>query len=170
MAVRRATLADDRLVRNLRLRALADSPDAFGATLEHESGTPDEVWLALVRGDGWGGTSVVFIAEDEGGAPAGLTIGVRYADEPGEAAHLYSMWVDAALRRRGHAVALVEAIADWAAGAGARVLRVAATETNPAAVQLYRGLGFVPTGESAPLRAGSELSCLAMERALQRQP
>ncbi|MEP7059680.1 MAG: GNAT family N-acetyltransferase [Actinomycetota bacterium] len=166
MTVRRATTGDVRLVRELRLRALADSPDAFGATLEDESGRPEEMWLALVQGDGWGGSSVVFIAEDDGAVPAGLTIGVRHDDESPGKANLYAMWVDPVFRRRGHAGALVAAVIGWATDAGASVLRLAATATNPAALELYQGLGFTPTGEAAPLRTGSDLRCLALEREL----
>jgi ribosomal protein S18 acetylase RimI-like enzyme len=165
MSVRRATEADHDLVRELRMRSLADAPDAFGATLESELGRPPEMWLALVRGDGWGGRSSVFIAED-GGTPAGLTIGVRHHDEGPEFAHLYAMWVDPAFRRRGHGAALVEAVVGWARDEGATTVRLGATSTNPAAIELYRGLGFIPTGESDPLRAGSDLTCMAMERVL----
>ncbi|MEA2558121.1 MAG: hypothetical protein QOG88_1659 [Actinomycetota bacterium] len=165
MSVRRAGEADQALVRDLRLRSLAESPDAFGSTLQRETDSADDVWLALVRGDGWGGHSAVFMAEDDG-VPVGLTIGVRHHHEPPELAHLYAMWVDPTFRRRGHAAALVGAVVEWAEDTGANVVRLGATETNPAAIALYRGLGFTSTGESDPLRVGSDLLCLTMERTL----
>jgi ribosomal protein S18 acetylase RimI-like enzyme len=165
MSVRRAGEADQASVRALRLRSLAESPDAFGSTLQRETDSADDVWLDLVKGDGWGGHSAVFLAEDDG-VPVGLTIGVRHHQEPPELAHLYAMWVDPAFRRRGHAAALVGAVVEWAEDAGASVVRLGATETNPAAIELYRRLGFMPTGASDPLRAGSDLLCVTMERTL----
>lgn len=165
MAVRRAVIADSERVRDLRLRSLVDAPDAFGMTYEGEVRTPSDAWASLVGGTGWGGRSVVFLAEDDGRA-VGLAFGVRHDEEPAEFAHLYAMWVDPEFRRRGHAAGLVGAVIGWAKDAGASRLRLGATETNPAAMELYKSLGFAPTGEADPLRPGSSLTCVVMERSL----
>jgi hypothetical protein len=44
MEARQAQAADWQALRQLRLRALADAPDAFASTLEAELAFPDEVW------------------------------------------------------------------------------------------------------------------------------
>ena len=44
LEVRRLRADDWQAYRNLRLRALADSPDAFGSTWEVEHAKPDEYW------------------------------------------------------------------------------------------------------------------------------
>jgi GNAT superfamily N-acetyltransferase len=69
------------------------------------------------------------------------------------------MLVAPGARGRGLARRLLEARADWARELGAVRLELAAAEHNEAAKALYRGLGFVPTGErrsmaSDPTRAG----------------
>jgi ribosomal protein S18 acetylase RimI-like enzyme len=72
---------------------------------------------------------------------------------------LWWLWVAPAARGRGLARRLLEARADWARELGAVRLELAVAEHNEAAKALYRGLGFVPTGErrsmaSDPTRAG----------------
>jgi len=69
------------------------------------------------------------------------------------------LWVAPGARGRGLARRLLEARADWARELGAVRLELAMAEHNEPAKALYRGLGFVPTGErrsmaSDPTRAG----------------
>src|SRR5437867_3095831 len=134
MEVVRAAPVDWQRVRDLRLRALLDAPDAFGSTYAEEVEEDEEGWRAWTTG--WSGAAdqTLFAAEDEGWV--GIALGVRWEEEP-EVVHLYAMWVDPSSRRRGVGRALVEAVAAWARdlGIGRIVLRV--TEGNAAAVALY---------------------------------
>src|SRR5829696_4720159 len=50
-----------------------------------------------------------------------------------------------AARRRGHARAIVHALARWAAESGARQALLQVEETNLVARRLYAGVGFVPS-------------------------
>ena len=59
METRQAQAADWETLRQLRLAALADAPDAFASTLEAEVAYPDEVWRQRAEG---GPTSANFIA------------------------------------------------------------------------------------------------------------
>ena len=49
METRQAQAADREALRQLRLRALADAPDAFASTLEAEVAFPAEVWRRRAR-------------------------------------------------------------------------------------------------------------------------
>jgi ribosomal protein S18 acetylase RimI-like enzyme len=141
-----AQAADWEALRQLRLRALADAPDAFASTLEEEVAFPAEVWRRRAEG---GPASANFIAR-EGGVDVGLAAVFAEPDVPGRM-HLVSMWVDPRYRRRGVARALVDQAVRWAAERRAREVILWVADQNTAARRLYERLGFRPTGERQPL-------------------
>jgi hypothetical protein len=79
MEARQAQAADWAALRHLRLRALADAPDAFASTLEAEVALPAEVWRQRAEG---GPASANFIAR-EGGVEVGLAAIFAEPDAPG---------------------------------------------------------------------------------------
>jgi ribosomal protein S18 acetylase RimI-like enzyme len=160
--VRFATPDEWERVRDLRLRALADAPDAFSATLEGERDATEAGWRAMVTG--WeGATNAMAIAEIDGDW-VGMAVGTRKGDEP--EAHLFAMWVEPARRRVGAGKDLVQAVLGWARSAGATSIVLGVTDTNDGAVAFYQHLGFVDTGERHPLREGSELVVRGLRLAL----
>jgi hypothetical protein len=50
VAVERVRAAEWRELRELRLRALADAPEAFASTLAREAAFPDDVWRQRAQG------------------------------------------------------------------------------------------------------------------------
>jgi GNAT superfamily N-acetyltransferase len=160
--VRLVTREEWQRVRELRLRALADAPDAFASTLERERGLGQAGWIDWI--EGWeGATNVMFVAErDEGWI--GMALGSRTGHEP--EAHLYGMWVEPAWRARGVGAKLVERVLSWARSWDARSVILGVTETNDGAVGFYEHLGFADTGERYPLREGSPLTCRLLRREL----
>lgn len=153
MDARQAQEADWEALRQLRLRALADAPDAFASTLEAEVAFPDEVWRQRAEG---GTVSANFIAR-EGGVDVGLAAVFAEPDAPGRM-HLVSMWVDPGYRRRGVARALVDQAVRWAAERRAREVILWVADQNAAARRLYERIGFRPTGERQPLPSNPALS------------
>ena len=146
MEARQAQAVDWEALRQLRLRALADAPDAFASTLEAEVAFPEEVWRQRAEG---GPASATFIAH-EGGVDVGVVRVFAESDVPGRM-HLVSMWVDPGYRRRGVARALVAQAVRWAAERRAREVSLWVADHNTAARRLYEQLGFRPTGERQPL-------------------
>jgi ribosomal protein S18 acetylase RimI-like enzyme len=143
---RQAQATDWEALRQLRLAALADAPDAFASTLEAEVAFPAEVWRQRAEG---GPASANFIAR-ESGVDVGLVAVFAEPDAPGRM-HLVSMWVDPRYRRRGVARALVDRAVRWAAERRAREVILWVADRNTAARQLYERIGFRPTGERQPL-------------------
>jgi ribosomal protein S18 acetylase RimI-like enzyme len=143
---RQAQAADWEALRQLRLAALADAPDAFASTLEAEVAFPAEGWRQRAEG---GPASANFIAR-ESGVDVGLVAVFAEPDAPGRM-HLVSMWVDPRYRRRGVARALVDRAVRWAAERRAREVILWVADHNTAARQLYERIGFRPTGERQPL-------------------
>lgn len=134
VVVRRAVAGDEATLRDVRLQALRDAPEAFGSTLERELARTDADWRR------WMTPGAVFMCFDAGTA-RGLVAGAAREDDP-SAVQLMAMWVDPALRGSGAADALVTALVDWAAAEGAREVRLRVVKANARACRLYERHGF----------------------------
>ena len=139
--------------RDLRLRALADAPDAFGSSLERERAFDEAEWRAWI--EGWEGATHRFVVCESDGEWVGMAVGSRATGEPD--AHLYGMWVYPERRRQGVGEGLVSDVVGWARSWEARSVILGLADGNEGAERFYEHLGFVDTGERHPLREGSEL-------------
>lgn len=148
------------IYKDLRLRALADSPDAFGSTLAAEQGRTDAEWASRLAAAAESGGDLPLIAELDG-EPIGLAWGRIDKSNP-DAAHLYQMWVAPDWRRRGAGRMLLEAVIAWAKGKNVNYLELGVTYRDSPAMRLYRRAGFEPAGAPEPLRPGSEWLLLLM--------
>jgi GNAT superfamily N-acetyltransferase len=153
MEIRPTTEDDWEPLRDIRLRALADAPQAFGSTLERERDRTEAEWRQWA-GRGRSDDGVMFVAVD-GGLFVGLAGG--YPEDDPDAAHLVSMWVDPSRRRTGAGRALVEAVLSWAKQRGAHEVNLWATDANEPALALYRSCGFEPTGDHQALPSHPEM-------------
>jgi ribosomal protein S18 acetylase RimI-like enzyme len=128
-------------VREIRLAALADAPDAFAATLAGEAGQPEAEWRARIGALPW------FLGFQDG-QPAGLAAALPPRPEPGQgrAWHLVSMWVSPGARGGGLADLLVGAVTEHARRAGADRVTLWVAVGNERARAFYRRMGFTPTG------------------------
>jgi GNAT superfamily N-acetyltransferase len=160
--VRQAIPGEWERVRELRLRALADAPDAFGSTLERERSFGRLEWIDWI--EGWEGATNTMLVAEHGDQWIGMAVGSRTDEE--DHANLYGMWVDPTCRGVGIGARLVEGVLTWARSWGARSVILGVTEINDGATGFYEHLGFVDTGERYPLREGSRLTC----RTLRREP
>jgi len=143
--IREARPDDWQLLRDVRLRALADAPYAFLTTLEQASQRSDDDWREWAAPDV---SRTAFVAEGHGrfeGMVAGFV-----ADEP-ETVHLVAMWVDPAARGTGVAAQLVEAVVEWARARGAARVVLNVEEGNDRALRLYERCGFSVPAERPAL-------------------
>jgi GNAT superfamily N-acetyltransferase len=150
LAVDRLRPEDWRRWRDLRLRALAESPEAFSSTYEENLRFPEETWRERTRASAAPARDrAMFVAVDQA---SGDWIGCAggYVDTGGTA-NLISMWVAPEHRGRGAGRALVEAVVDWARAAGHERLRLDVVRGRDSAVRLYGRLGFRPTGRTTPM-------------------
>jgi len=161
--VRRVRADEADALRDLRLRALADTPLAFGSTHAREAAYPPERWTTWARESAAGPSQATFLAFDRAGMPVGLAFAV--VDPDGQRAHLYAMWVAPEARRAGAGAALVDAVVDWTRTTDARALATAVTIGNDAAARLYERAGFRDTGSREPL-GHSDAEVAVLERAL----
>lgn len=150
--------------RDMRLRALLDSPDAFGSTYAEEATRADEAWAARIAAAVDSRLDRVFLALNGEEACGLVWCKVRV---PGEA-QLFQMWVDPATRGQGAGRRLLEAAIGWAQQVDARCVRLGVTVQDSPALRLYTALGFRPAGPLEPLREGSRLQSQPMALSLSR--
>lgn len=145
IAVRRIRGGEWAELRDLRLRALADAPDAFATTHAEAEALPDSHWRQAVPVRATSTTQSTFVAVD-GRRFVGLVGGYEPDHDLG-CVHLVQMWTAPETRRRGVGRMLVGAVIEFAA---ARPVRLAVVRGNDRARLLYEDMGFVPD-ERPPL-------------------
>jgi GNAT superfamily N-acetyltransferase len=153
---RPVTPDDWTLLREVRLRALADAPDAFGSTLDLARQHSDDEWRARARGSDRGSTLLALA----GARPVGMG-GVLLAPAGGTA-WIWGMWTAPEARGRGLAAEILDQLVSWCRrtppeGAACVDVRLHVTEGNDGARRLYEARGFEPTGTWEELRPGSPL-------------
>ena len=154
------------LVREIRLRALEDSPDSFGSTLAREQSFADHAWAERAEQWATGLPATAFVAET-GAGWVGFVM-TRLEREEATRVGLYGLWVDPTWRAGGVGLALTHAVIDWARMSGARALTLDVVTSNAAAIQLYRRAGFRETGHSMPMPRNPSLIEIEMELDLTR--
>ncbi len=152
--------------KDLRLRSLAESPDAFGRTLAEEQNRPDPEWETRLRAGVNSDTDQPLVAEANG-QPIGLAWGRIDPSTPG-VANLHHLWVDPGHRSQGIGGKLVEEIISWAKAKEVRYLELGVTYRDSPAMRLYRRYGFMPVGEPRAFRSGSHLLRLKMRLELNK--
>jgi len=164
IAIRRIEPQEWPKYRELRLRSLQESPDAFGSTYSLEVARPDDVWATRVRDAAASGKDIALFAQT-GNDLCGLSWCKVFPEDP-DIANLFQMWVAPEYRRVGVGGRLLTEAISWASTTGAKLLRLGVTDGDTPAVRLYSAHGFVQVGELEPLRVGSELMAKTMELAL----
>jgi GNAT superfamily N-acetyltransferase len=153
--VRATTMTDWQALREIRLQALLDAPDAFGSTHAREAAFGEDEWRRRASRDG---SFIAFLPEV---GPAGL--GGGYVAEP-EVVELIGMFVRPQARGRGVGEAVIDAVAGWAGQRGASTVHLWVTETNSRARLLYERCGFTVTTERQPLPSNPALGEIGMQR------
>jgi GNAT superfamily N-acetyltransferase len=153
--VRRAALGDEPILRDLRLQALFEAPDAFGSTYERELARTTSDWQR------WMSPGATFILYEPAGA-RGIVAGLRDETDPA-VVHLMAMWVHPEIRGSGGADELVAAVVAWARSEGANLVRLNVIEGNDRARHFYKRNGFRNTGQET-IRPRDGLIEIQMER------
>lgn len=151
------------LFREVRLRALRDTPSAFSSTYEEELRLTDADWLE--RALRWNREKGIGLLAMDGSLGCGIA-GSFLDEDDGTRAQLISMWTDPAYRQQGVGRLLVNEIAGWARLRGADLLQLMVTSSNEAAMRFYQRLGFARTGRTEPYPNDSRLIEYEMSREL----
>jgi len=138
-------------LRAVRLRALADTPDAFGMTLAEDEARLPEDWQMECEDD----VAAMFFAVCQR-SDVGFVVGDCYSEfdrytHEERVAGLFWMWVAPEARGRGTGGALIEAVIGWARQNRYRRISLDVGNENAPAIQLYKSKGFLPTGNTSSL-------------------
>jgi ribosomal protein S18 acetylase RimI-like enzyme len=133
--------------KSVRLRALKDTPTAFGSTYAKESTFSDSDWLRRVNT--WNGPGGVCYLGMDAGAPCGIIAGYSNKGDPPKV-YVASMWVAPTHRRSGLGTMLMDAVKSWAHTIGVSELYLMVTSNNLAAIRFYEKCGFTFTGTTGP--------------------
>jgi GNAT superfamily N-acetyltransferase len=152
VTVRPITPDEWRVLRDVRLAALLDAPEAFYSTYEHTLTRTEEDWRA------WPARARLFLAW-LGGEAVGM-VGVSPAAADPSTCDLVAMWVAPSVRGTGVADDLVRAaiVEAWSQGCTSLGLEVA--DGNVRAERLYARHGFVPTTEPTAMHSATRMRLL----------
>lgn len=126
---------DWKILQDIRLRALRDSPDAFLSKAETSWGETE--WRALAVEDAW-------IVARSGDQVIGVVRSVRVDDRPTNERHLESVWVDPLHRKKGVLRAILRYLAELEPDV--RTWMAWVLDGNDGARAAYERLGFETTG------------------------
>lgn len=155
------TMQNASVFKAVRLRALQDTPSAFGSTYAKESQFADSEWVKRA-GNMNGERSVGFIAMDAGEA---CGIAACFLDQDDAThAHLISMWTAPTHRQRGVGRLLVNEIVKWGRQRQVHTLRLMVVCKNESAIKFYERLGFARTGRTEPYPNDPALTEYEMSR------
>jgi ribosomal protein S18 acetylase RimI-like enzyme len=165
IVIERVTTKRALIFKEIRLRALEESPTAFSSTHAKESQIPDEEWTK--RALRWsGGGAVGFLAYGRDRV-CGMVFCYAEPDHR-EQGHIVSMWVDPEFRRSGVGRLLIDSVAAWAKDRGMRELKLMVTSVNHGAIAFYERLGFRVSGQTGPYPNDPAITEFEMVRNLVR--
>ena len=143
VTIRQIRVGEGPQLRAIRLRALAEAPDAFGQTLAQAASLGVDEYEARARIAAEGQERTFFVAETSGDEWVGMVAG----HDQGTRVALLSMWVAPSHRRFGVGRRLVRTLLEWAAPKSAREVYLFVTDGNDTARALYESMGFAPSGK-----------------------
>ncbi len=149
------------VLKQLRLRALREAPDAFSPTYAEHKDQPDAYWQSgaerLARPH-----ARMFVAwmhdapkrDESAGDDAAMGLISAVRDRAG-IGHLGAFWVDPRARGTGLGTQLFDAAMQWLEHSQCSSLELSVTEGNDAAEAMYRRRGFARDGRTEPHRLGA---------------
>ncbi|WP_180115873.1 GNAT family N-acetyltransferase [Acinetobacter sp. YH12140] len=156
VTVRPTVESDWEILKNLRLEALQDSPDAFTATYEKTKTHSEFEWRDRAAQK----IPCQFLLAFDGIRAVGMAGGI--IDEQHEF-NVVAMWVHENYRGKGVADLLISHLKKYAANQGYTKIVLRVELGNLRAIQFYSKQGFIKVLEQSSLKSGLELSSQKME-------
>ena len=137
----RATIDDLELIKDIRLKSLKESPEAFTSTYDIEIKYDDDWWRNRIS------RSQYFLAKYNEGY-AGISCCISLPEYEDDKRKLVSMWVDPKFRGFGVATLLINDTKEWAKDNNVSEIELDVFEENIEAKRLYEKNGFVMTRDN----------------------
>jgi len=152
-----ATVNDVDRLRALRLAALKDTPDAFGARYDDEVNKPILEWQDRLKNTHW-----CFVVAD--GVDVGLLAVDRAEKDRNSDCWLSSWWIKDALRGSGIPKLMLTWLEQLCRENNWKKIGLGVWPENIRAITAYKKLGFTQANELLPSRSIPGLMYLAMYR------
>lgn len=156
-SIRRSSESDHIVLREIRLEALKDSPEAYGSTYEDSSRWTPARWKEMASGN-------CYLGEIEGEV-VGMATGGFNTESP-DTYWLFGMFVSPKARGTGVAADLVRAVEEWAKSQGGSELYLHVTETMQRARSFYIKIGFSPNGGTVTMDRDTSIQLVTMVKKL----
>jgi RimJ/RimL family protein N-acetyltransferase len=153
------TSTDAPRLRAIRLKALSDSPAAFGADYQIESEKPINYWENYLRISTW----CVVVA---GGKDIGLIEVSKAADDRSADCWLSSWWIDQDFRGQGVSKQMLDWLDQLCLEKGWSKQGLGVWPENEGAIAAYLKLGFIKAPSELPSRSRPDKMYLPMYRNL----
>jgi GNAT superfamily N-acetyltransferase len=140
---------DWQVYRDIRLRMLQETPDAYASSYAIEAAFPEVRWRQRLD------NPMFFLASDQRAEVVGTVTALERAAGTVE---VFAMYVAPDVRGQGCAGQLLDAVAAAARKRGAHRLALRVTAGNRAAHRSYTRYGFRPTGRAWPMERQPELT------------
>lgn len=156
MKIRATEEQDWRILKEIRLAALLDSPTAFGVSYQTAITNSDEQWKQRASSEAQPKFWLAFKDEKAiGMIGAGVDPKYRY--------NLIAMWVEPASRKLGVAARLIDTAKFDAINKGFKQMFLDVSPNNLKASRLYKKHGFVFIAEEKPLASHPEILVQTMK-------
>ncbi|MGJ8677012.1 MAG: GNAT family N-acetyltransferase [Akkermansiaceae bacterium] len=163
ITTRRAEKNDGLLFRDIRLRAVKDSPEAFGSTLESMVNRDFNSWKEQIESTVSSTNRNTQFAFD---GKRCIGVAALYREEGTETGGLIMMWVSPEYRGTGVAGIVVCNLLAWAKEVGMSDVYLDVTASNTRARRFYENCGFVSTGEDVDCDPARNLKAIRMSKKL----
>jgi ribosomal protein S18 acetylase RimI-like enzyme len=155
--------------KELRLRALQEEPQAFGASYAENLSRPDSYWMErlseVANGKNW------LLFAKEGGNLIGMMGGFRKKEEPEDTVNIIAVYVVGEARGKGVSKKLMQTmLQEFENDPTIGRVKLSVNKDQAAAVGLYESFGFKVTGEeNVKMGDGKFHDELNMEKMIARQ-
>jgi ribosomal protein S18 acetylase RimI-like enzyme len=164
--IRTVTNQDKKIVRDVILQMLADSPFAFGDTLAEAQNRTDEEWNTFMEQITNPATGHALLALDQAGLCGFVCADLANPQSPPGTAVVSRLWVHPRCRGTGLGRNLMEIISKWVLQNGTDQIGLGVTEMNKEVFKFYEHLGYIDLGIRFPWPPDPSKQIIVMGRNL----
>ena len=154
MEVRRIQKGQGALLRDVRLKALAESPLAFGAKLSDEETIPLNEFEIKADLQATSETSTTFLAFDKTTVVGQIGAFIDHTNN----AFICAMWVSPNNRKQGIGKNLITSAVAWLNQLDNNKVYAWVADDNATAKSFYKSIGFISTNTKQPLPSSENIS------------
>ncbi len=141
-------------LRDLRLEALREHPEAFASDYAESAAHPPEHWRERAHDGAGDGSGVLYVAVENGRLVGMTGLYLEHCPKQRHSGTIWGVYIRPEARGVHLADRLIAACLDWARSRDVRIVRIGVHTANAAAIRCYLRCGFTVYGiEAESIRA-----------------